>query len=58
MNIIYKELTPLVTRWSRTPLKKAWAYGIRSYTPNSILHLHRDRCDTHVISCIIFVDQL
>ena len=57
INRIYKELTPLVTRWSRTPLKKAWAYGIRSYTPNSILHLHRDRCDTHVISCIIFVDQ-
>ena len=38
-------------------MKKAWAYGVRSYTPNSILHLHRDRCDTHVLSCIIFVDQ-
>lgn len=57
MNRVYKELTPAISRWSGTPLKKAWAYGVRSYTPNSILHLHRDRCDTHVLSCIIFVDQ-
>ena len=54
---VYKELTPAMSRWSNTSLKPAWAYGVRSYTPNSILHLHRDRCETHVLSCIIFVDQ-
>jgi prolyl 4-hydroxylase len=33
------------------------AYGVRSYVRNSMLKLHRDKFDTHVLSCIVFIDQ-
>ena len=55
--LCYHELTPIVEEWSKVELDRSWGYGVRSYVKNSILHLHRDRCDTHVISCIIYVDQ-
>jgi prolyl 4-hydroxylase len=53
----YKTITPLIQEWSNCELEKTWAYGIRSYIKNSILHLHRDRYDTHIISCIVFIDE-
>jgi len=53
----YKIITPIVEEWCGVKLEHSWAYGVRSYTKNSILHLHRDRIDTHIISCIIYVDQ-
>lgn len=53
----YKVITPLIQEWSNCELERTWAYGIRSYIKNSILHLHRDRYDTHIISCIVFVDE-
>lgn len=53
----YKVITPLIEEWSNCELEQTWAYGIRSYVKNSILHLHRDRYDTHIISCIVFVDE-
>lgn len=56
-NECYKVLTPILEEWCGKSLDVTWAYGIRSYIRNSILHLHRDRIKTHVISCIIFVDQ-
>lgn len=54
---VYEKLTPIVQDWAGVELVKTWGYGIRSYIHNSILHLHRDRIDTHIISCIIFVDE-
>lgn len=53
----YKTLTPIMEEWCGTELEETWGYGIRSYIRNSILELHRDRCETHIISCIIFVDE-
>jgi len=53
----FRTLTPILEEWSGVELEKTWGYGIRSYPKNSILHLHRDRYDTHIISCIIFVDD-
>ena len=37
------------------PLERSWGYGVRSYGPGSRLHMHRDRVDTHVLSCIVHV---
>lgn len=54
---VYETLTPIIQEWSGIELEKSWGYGIRSYIHNSVLHLHRDRIDTHIISCIIFVDE-
>jgi prolyl 4-hydroxylase len=53
---IYETLTPMMEDWSGVKLQKTYHYGIRSYINNSILMLHRDRVDTHIISCNIFVD--
>lgn len=56
-NMCYEEITPMIEEWSGQQLEMTWAYGIRNYVRNSILHLHRDRIETHIISCIIYVDQ-
>jgi prolyl 4-hydroxylase len=53
----YKILTPILEKWCGYELENTYGYGIRSYVNNSVLHLHRDRYDTHIISCIIFVDE-
>ena len=53
----YEMLTPMISEWCGRELTRSWGYGIRSYGRNSVLHLHRDRIDTHVISCIIHVDE-
>jgi prolyl 4-hydroxylase len=53
----YETITPLIQQWSNCELEQTWSYGIRSYIKNSVLHLHRDRFDTHIISCIIFIDE-
>lgn len=53
----YEVLTPIMEEWCGINLEETWSYGIRSYTRNSILKLHRDRCETHILSCIIFVDE-
>lgn len=55
MELAYAELTPLIESWAGCPLDRSWGYGIRSYGPGSRLHVHRDRVDTHVISCIVHV---
>ncbi|MFM7675924.1 MAG: prolyl hydroxylase family protein [Synechococcus sp.] len=49
----YASLTPLLEDWAGCRLERTWAYGIRSYGRGCRLHLHRDRVDTHVISCIV-----
>jgi prolyl 4-hydroxylase len=53
----YKVLTPIIEEWSDCKVEKTMAYGIRSYVRNSMLKLHRDKFNTHVLSCIIFIDQ-
>lgn len=53
---IYEVLTPMMEEWSGVKLQRSFHYGIRSYINNSLLKLHRDILDTHVISCNIFVD--
>lgn len=53
----YDTITPIIEEWCGVKLEKTWGYGVRSYTKNSILKLHRDRVDTHVISCIVFIDE-
>jgi prolyl 4-hydroxylase len=55
MELAYAEITPLIEAWAGRPLERSWGYGIRSYGPGSVLHVHRDRVDTHVISCIVHV---
>lgn len=56
-NECFDSLTPILEEWCGYELEKTLGFGIRSYVNNSVLHLHRDRYDTHVISCIIFVDE-
>lgn len=53
----YEQITPLIQEWANCELEKTWGYGVRSYLKNSILHLHRDKIETHIISCIIFIDE-
>ncbi|WP_411868648.1 prolyl hydroxylase family protein [Vulcanococcus limneticus] len=55
MELAYAEITPLIEAWAGCPLERSWGYGIRSYGPGSVLHVHRDRVETHVISCIVHV---
>lgn len=52
-----KELQPILEEWSGTELEFVQGYGIRCYLKDSILTVHRDNVDTHVISCIIFLDE-
>lgn len=53
----YNVITPMISDWCGQDLEITWAYGVRNYIRNSILHLHRDLIKTHIISCIVFVDQ-
>jgi prolyl 4-hydroxylase len=50
-------LQPILEEWSHQKLKYSTGYGIRSYPKDSILCLHRDEIKTHIISCIIFIDE-
>lgn len=54
---LYQHLTPIMEEWAGCQVERSWGYGIRSYTRDSILHLHRDRIDTHVLSCIIHLED-
>lgn len=54
---LYQALTPVVEAWSGCEVERTWGYGIRSYGRGSVLHLHRDRVDTHILSCIIHVED-
>lgn len=52
-NHFYASLTPRIEVWAGCRLEPTYGYGIRSYGRDSVLHLHRDRVDTHIISCIV-----
>lgn len=51
------ELQPILEEWTNQKLKYSAGFGIRSYPKDSILCLHRDEIKTHIISCIIFIDE-
>jgi len=55
--VAYNLLTPLVEEWSLTKVRPSWGYGVREYGPGSILNWHRDRVDSHILSCIIHVSD-
>jgi len=53
-----KEIKPLLAAWAnRDDLEQTSIYGIREYTNGSVLRMHVDTVDTHVISAIINVAQ-
>jgi hypothetical protein len=56
-NKVLEELKPMHENWAGIPLKGALAYGLRAYRNNSVLSMHVDRADTHMISCILHVDS-
>jgi len=55
IELAYHEITPLIEAWAGCALERSSCYGIRSYGPGSVLHLHRDRVQTLVVSCIVHV---
>ena len=54
---VLRELQPMHEQWSGVPLKGATAYGLRAYRNNSVLFMHIDKMQTHIISCILHVDH-
>jgi len=53
-----EELKPILEEWyGNGSLKMTSIYGVRKYTDGSILRMHVDTANTHVISAIINVDQ-
>lgn len=53
----YSTLTPILSEWAGVELERTYQYGIRSYCKNSILDMHTDIQDSHVVSCIVFVAE-
>lgn len=53
----YKVLTPIISDWANVDLEPTHQYGIRSYCKDSVLHMHTDIQDTHVVSCIVFISE-
>jgi prolyl 4-hydroxylase len=54
---IHDYLKPLMEEWSGTLLQPTYVYGIRTYHDTAVLKSHRDRLETHIISCIINIFQ-
>lgn len=57
IEMAYEQLTPLIEEWAGQTLERSWGYGVRSYGAGSLLHMHRDRVETHVVSCIVHVED-
>jgi len=51
------DLRPILEGWFEGPLQLTSIYGIRKYTNGSVLRMHVDTANTHVVSAIINVDQ-
>jgi len=54
---IFKQLGPTAEAWSGLKLTPTSLYGIRRYKNNSLLTVHTDRTNTHVISVIMNIAQ-
>tara|TARA_B100001113_G_scaffold133156_1_gene109126 strand:+ start:808 stop:2628 length:1821 start_codon:yes stop_codon:yes gene_type:complete len=50
-------LTPIMEDWTGVELTPTVSYGVRNYPDGSVLHLHRDVIQSHVLSCIVYVDR-
>jgi len=51
------EVRSILEDWHGGPLSLTSIYGIRKYTNGSVLRMHVDTVNTHVVSAIINVDQ-
>ena len=54
----FRILTPIMEEWSGIELFPTVGYGIRHYPDGSVLNLHRDIIQSHVLSCIVYVDRI
>jgi len=54
---IHDKLLPLVEAWAGDYLEPTYIYGIRQYLRGSVLKVHRDRQETHIVGCILNIDQ-
>ena len=54
----FRILTPIMEEWSGMELLPTVGYGIRHYPDGSVLNLHRDVIQSHVLSCIVYVDRI
>ncbi|CAB9526361.1 expressed unknown protein [Seminavis robusta] len=54
---VLDELQSYTEAWAGIPLTPAIAYGFRLYQNNSILNMHVDKPQTHVISMIYHIDS-
>ena len=52
-----QELHPILEGWYGGRLELTSIYGIRRYTNGSVLRMHVDTVNTHVVSAIINVEQ-
>jgi prolyl 4-hydroxylase len=52
-----KELLGVMEDWYGDKLELTSIYGVRKYTNESVLRMHVDTANTHVVSAIINVDQ-
>ena len=52
-----KRLQPMMEEWCGEELEFIQGYGIRSYMRDSILCVHRDEIQTHIISLIVHIDE-
>lgn len=58
INEITNHFMNLIKLWSKIEnLEHTSTFGIREYKKNSILPLHTDRKDTHILSAIINIEQ-
>jgi hypothetical protein len=51
----HQVIHPIIEAWSGTKLKGSSAYGLRIYRNESVLNMHLDKFETHVISAILHV---
>ena len=54
---VHDYMKPALEEWAETRLEPTYVYGIRTYHDGARLKTHRDRINTHIISCIINVHQ-
>ncbi|GAB5365632.1 hypothetical protein AAMO2058_001074700 [Amorphochlora amoebiformis] len=54
---IFDGLRPVLEKWSGKKLEQTDMYGMRVYKKNLYLENHVDRLSTHVVSCIMHIDD-
>jgi len=54
---VHDHMKPALEEWANTRLEPTYVYGIRTYHDTAKLKTHRDRLNTHIISCIINIYQ-